>query len=114
MRKCAIGLRKEATDEPGGIPQSARADPELRQAARTARKLEKDAQKWAKWTENGWVCNHWQRQQIVLLETGELEKRVKTANEAYGFGRGVEKTLTREQAIILEAFTNEQLAEYMQ
>ena len=115
MRRCAQALRKEAIS-PGGISQSAihTPNPELRQAARSARKQEKDALKWAKWTkQDEWTGNDWQRKQIVLLETGELRRRVKSANDAYGFGKGAEGTLTREQAMTLEVFTNQQLTEYM-
>ena len=55
----------------------------------------------------------YQQQNIILLDTGELSLRAKRAREAYGFGKGVEKPLTREQAMILDAFSNKVLADYM-
>ena len=45
----------------------------------------------------------------MLLETGVLEKQVKAANAAYGFGKGAEEPLTREGAMMLRAFTDEVL-----
>ena len=53
------------------------------------------------------------RQQIMLLETGELAERVRSANAAYGFGKGAEEVLSREQAMTLRVFTSEVLNEYM-
>ena len=53
------------------------------------------------------------KKQILLLETGELEEQVRSANAAYGFGRGAEETLSREHAMTLEVFTNQALEEYM-
>ena len=49
----------------------------------------------------------------MLLETGELEKQVRSANAAYGIGKGAEETMSREQAMILEVFTNEMLKDCM-
>ena len=49
----------------------------------------------------------------MLLETGELEKQVRSANAADGIGKGAEETMSREQAMILKVFTNQQLKEYM-
>ena len=92
LRKCAQALRQEASDD-GGISQSARhtPKPELRRAALIAHRKEKDAKKWAMWASQGWRCTSWQEQQITLLETGELAKQVRSANAAYGFGKGVRK-----------------------
>ena len=53
------------------------------------------------------------KKQIVLLETGELAKQVRSANAAYGFGKGAEGALSREQAMTLAVFTSEVLNEYM-
>ena len=97
-------IAEEATCKP---------DPELRQAALRLRRQERDAKKWAMWTSQGWNCTSWQQKQIILLETGELEKRVREANPAYEFGKGAEESLSREQAMIFEVFTNQQLKEYM-
>ena len=106
--------RQEASND-GGISQSARHTPnlKLRRAALKARKQETDAKKLAMWASQGWICTPWQQQQIMLLETGELAKQVRSANAAYGFGRGAEEALTREQAMTLEVFTNQVLNEYM-
>ena len=114
MRRCAQALRQQATED-GGIAQSAirKPNPELRQAAKKARKLEKDAKKWAMWMSQGWTCTPWQQEQILLLDTGELTNQVAKANVAYGFGQGSEKPLSREQAMILNVFSGKQLAEYM-
>ena len=48
----------------------------------------------------------------MLLETGVLEKQVKAANAAYGFGKGAEAALTREQAMTLKVFTSEVLTDF--
>ena len=114
LRKCAEALRQGASDD-GGISQSARHTPnaQLRRAALNARRQEKDAKKWAMWTDQGWNCSSWQNKQIILLETGELAKQVQTANAAYGFGKGAEEALSREQAMTLKVFTSEVLNEYM-
>ena len=81
----AKALRQEASDD-GGISQSARhtPNPELRRAAVSARRQEKDAKKYAMWASEGWTCSPWQKKQIILLETGELAKQVRSANAAYG------------------------------
>ena len=112
MRQCAIALRKEAADEPGGIPQSAGADPVKKAAAKQARKLQKDAAKWKEWQQEGRKMSAYQQQNIILLDTGELSLRAKIAREACGFGKGVEKSLTRDQAMLMEAFTNKHLENY--
>ena len=114
MRKLAEALRREQNNA-GGISQSARhvPDPELRSAALKARQEEKYAKRIASWADSGWVCNSFQKEQLILLETGELAKRVRAANAAYGFGRGAEKALTGEEAMTLEAFTNQVLNEIM-
>ena len=114
LRKCAQALRQEESDD-GGISQSARhtPNPELRDAALKARRQEKYAKKCAMWTSEGWNCTLWQKQQIILLETGELAKQVRSANAAYGFGKGAEETLTRERAMTIEVFTSQVLNEYM-
>ena len=49
------------------------------------------------------------KKQIILLEAGELAKQVRSANAAYGFGKGAEEPLTREGAMMLRAFTDEVL-----
>ena len=46
-------------------------------------------------------------------DLGELAEQVKKANAAYGFGKGAEETLSREQAMTLEVFTSQVLDEYM-
>ena len=99
----------------GGIEQSARRKPnaKLRRAALNARRLEKEAKKWAMWADQGWNCSTWQNNQIILLETGTLAKQVRIANAAYGFGKGAEEVLSREQAMTLKVFTSEVLDEYM-
>ena len=109
-----IVINSDASNN-GGISQSARhtPNPKLRRAALGARRQERDAKKWAMWASQGWICTRWQQQQIMLLETGELAKQVRSANAAYGFGRGAEEALTREQAMTLEVFTNQVLNEYM-
>ena len=95
LRKCAQALRQGASAD-GGISQSAGhvPDPELRSAALKARQEEKYAKRIASWADSGWVLNSFQKEQLILLETGELAKRVRAANAAYGFGRGAEKALT--------------------
>ena len=50
---------------------------------------------------------------MTLLEKGELAKQVRSANAAYGFGKGAAGALTREQAMTLEAFSSQVLKEYM-
>ena len=104
MRKCAEALRRAASDD-GGVSQSARhtPNPELRRAAVSARIQEKDAKKYAMWASEGWTCSSWQKEQIMLLERGELAERVRSANAEYGFGKGAEEGVTREQAITLHA-----------
>ena len=48
--------------------------------------------------------------QFVLLETGELAEQVRSAIVAYGYGKGAQETLSREQAMTLEVFTSQVLA----
>ena len=114
LRKCAQALRQEASDD-GGISQSARdaPNPKLRQAAVRARRRERDAKKYKRWAIQGWICTPWEQQQIILLERGDLAKQVRSANAAYGFGKGAEGPLSREQAMTLKVFTSEVLNEYM-
>ena len=112
LRRCVQALRQELTGSTAEVA-TCKPDPELRQAALRLRRQERDAKKWARWTSQGWNCTSWQQKQIILLETGELEKRVREANAAYEFGKGAEERLSREQAMIFEVFTNQQLKEYM-
>ena len=81
----------------------------LRRAAIGARRQEKDTKKYTMWASQGWTCSSWQKKQIILLEAGELAKQVRSANAAYGFGKGAEEPLSREGAMMLKAFTNEVL-----
>ena len=110
LRRCAQALREGSSDD-GGVSQSARhtPNPQLRRAAVSARRQEKDAKKYAMWLSQGWTLSSWQRKQIMLLETGVLAKQVRAANAAYGFGKGAEEPLTREGAMMLRAFTDEVL-----
>ena len=84
----------------------------LRRAAIGARRQEKDAKKYAMWASQGWTCSSWQKKQIILLEAGELAKQVRSANAAYGFGKGAEAALTREQAMTLKVFTSDVLNDF--
>ena len=52
------------------------------------------------------------KKQIMLLETGVLAKQVRSANAAYGFGKGAEEALSREQAMTLKAYTSEVLNDF--
>ena len=108
LRKYAQALRQEAGDARSNSP-----DPELRRAAISARKQEKDAKRWQKWARQGWNCSPWQKKQICRLETGELAKEVRSANAAYGFGRGAEAPLSREHAMTLNVFSSQVLDDYM-
>ena len=110
LRRCARALREGASDD-GGVSQSARhtPNPQLRRAAVSARRQEKDAKKYAMWASQGWICNSWRQKEIILLERVELAKQVRSANAAYGFGKGAEEPLSREGAMMLKAFTNEVL-----
>ena len=54
-----------------------------------------------------------QKKQKMLLDSGELTNQVAKANAAYGFRQGSEKPLSREQAMILNVFSSQLLAEYM-
>ena len=114
LRKLAEALRRERNNA-GGISQSARhvSAPELRSAALKARRAEKDAKKIRSWAEQGWECNQFEQQQLILLNTGQLAQQREHANRAYGYGRGAEKPLTGHEKATLEAFTNQVLNEYM-
>ena len=114
LEKCAKVLRHNESDD-GGVSQSARhkPNPQLREAALEARKREKYAKKCEMWMDQGWWCNSYQERQIMLLQTGELAKRRRAANTAYGFGHGAPKALSREDIMLLEVFTNDVLNEYM-
>ena len=114
LRRCAQALRQEASDD-GGISQSARhtPNPELRDAALKARRQEKYAKKCPIWASEGWNCTSWEKKQIILLQTVALAKQVLAANAAYGFGKGAEETLSREQAMTIKVFTSDLLNEYM-
>ena len=113
LQKCAQALRQSACDD-GGVSQSARnpPNPMLRSVALNARKDEKDAKKYLQWAERGWNCSSYQRHQIVLLKTGQLAKQVRCANAKYGFGRGADTGMTREQAMTLKAFTSDVLDDF--
>ena len=117
LQRCAKALRQGASndDDDGGVSQSARhtPNPELRRAAVSARRLEKEAKKYAMWVSQGRSCSDWQKKQIILLQTGALTKQVRDANAAYGFGKGAERALSREEAMTLEVFTSQVLNEYM-
>ena len=102
LRRCAQALRQGASDD-GGVSQSANDELDLRRAAVSARRQEKDANKFAMWASEGWPCSPWQKKQIRLLETGELAEQVRSANAAYGFGKSAEEALSREQAMMLHA-----------
>ena len=105
LRRCAEALRHAPSDD-GDISQSAThtPNPELRHAAVSARRQERDAKKYAKWArEKGWACSPWQQRQIMLLNSGKLAEQVRSANAAYGFGKGTEEALSREQAMMLHA-----------
>ena len=52
------------------------------------------------------------KRQIIPVETGQFAQRVRSANAAYGFGRGVDAALTREQAMTLKVFTNDVLDDF--
>ena len=89
-----------------------KAEREAKKQERESKKQEKEAKKYATWARQGWICKSWQNQLIILLETGELAKRVRSANAAYGFGKGAEEALTREQAMTLKVFTNDVLDDF--
>ena len=114
LAKCAHYLRLELNTDPD-VPQARyyKPNPQLREAALTARRNEKDAKKYAMWQRKGWHCTPAERHQIILLDNGTLAKQVRDANKAYGFGRGAEKALSREEAMTLEVFTNQVLKDYM-
>ena len=84
----------------------------LRRAAIGARRQERDAKRYAMWASEGWTLSSWQKRQIILLETGQLAQRVRSANAAYGFGRGADAALTREQAMTLKVFTSDVLDDF--
>ena len=113
LAKCAHYLRLELKTD-GDVPQARyyKPNPQLREAALTARRDEKNAKKYAVWQGNGWHCTPGQKQQIILLDNGTLAKQVRDANKAYGFGRGAERALSREEAMTLEVFTNQPLKDY--
>ena len=56
---------------------------------------------------------HRAKKQIMLFETGVLAKQVRSANAAYGFGKGAVEVMSREQAMTLKVFTSQVLDEYM-
>ena len=108
LRRCARALRQGTSDD-GGVSQSSRhtLKPELRRAAVSARREVKDAKKYTVLASQGWACSAFQKQQITLLQMGELAKRVQAANAAYGFGQGAEEVLSREQAMTLKVFAGQ-------
>ena len=108
LRRCAQALREGSSDD-GGVSQSAShtPNPMLRRTAINARRQERDAKRYAMWASEGWTVSSWQRRQIILLETGQLAQRVRSANAAYRFGRGADAALTREQAMTFKVFTND-------
>ena len=115
LKALAEALRRDR-DNAGGVSQPARhvSAPELRSAALKARRAEKDAKKIRSWAEQGWECNQFEQQQLILLNTGQLAQQRQDANRAYGFGRGAEEPLTGHEKATLEAFTNHVLNEYME
>ena len=114
LYRCAETLRGEIKSS-GGVAQPAHSkpDPKLRQAARQARAEEKQAEKWARWHSQGWQLSDWQTKQVMRFQSQELTKNKKEANAAYGFGSGAQETMTREQLLVLEVFTNQYLQKYM-
>ena len=110
MRNCA-----HVYDNNNSVEQSAvrkGRDLELRRSALKARKELREAKRMASWKDQGWNYKSWERKQIMLLETGELAERVRKTNVAYGFGAGAETPLTRDQAMTIEVFTNQQVKAY--
>ena len=114
LKALAEALRRDR-DNAGGVSQPARnvAQPELRKAALKAREAEKEAKKIKSFVERGGKCNRSEQQQLILLNTGQLQAQREDANRAYGYGRGVEKPMTRHEKATLEAFTTHVLNDYM-
>ena len=51
-------------------------------------------------------ANAWQEEQIKLLDTGELAKRLYAVNNARGLGRGSNPPLSRQAAMQVEILTD--------
>ena len=49
---------------------------------------------------------------MILFEAGELEKRMRDINASYEFGQGADEQLSKEKAMTLEVFTNEDMKSY--
>ena len=54
----------------------------------------------------------WQESQVMQLELGTLEERMKKANTSYGYVVGADTGLTKEQAMTLEIFAKRLLRKY--
>ena len=55
----------------------------------------------------------WQESQVKQLQIGNLEKKMVEANVDYGHGVGANTSVTREQTMTMEVFTQKVVAKYM-
>ena len=101
----------DGVTQPGGVKQPTR-NMALRQDALRARKEVREAKKFQRWHSQGRQLEPWQERHVVLLETGQLEKKMRAANASYGHGVGAEAGLSREHAMTLQIFTNEPMRAY--
>ena len=111
LKKYAELLAAESREDDGSGKQLVR-NKGLRREALRARQALREAKKFRNWQEDGWQLTRWQQSQLVQLDLGNLEKRMKEANAAYGHGVGADMGITKEQAMTLQIFTENQLGNY--
>lgn len=112
QRRCVQMLRDERQKASGRKQVHTVPDKRLREEAVRAQKAVRDANAFQRWQFRGDHIQDWQAKQIILLGTGALEKEMVAANRAYGFGKGAELTLSRDQAVTLEVCTYAPLRAY--
>ena len=103
--------KNDGVTQPRGVKQPPR-NVVLRREALQARNYFREAKKFQRWHWNGWELEWWQQHQVILLENGELEEKMRAANASYGYGVGAEAGLSKEQAMTLEIFTNGPMRKY--
>ena len=106
---------ERTTDVPGegtgGVAQPTK-NHNLRREAVRVRKEVREAKKLFDWHSNGWELQPWQTRKVMLLQNGDLDKKKRAANKAYGHGVGVSTGLSKEQAMTLAIFTNDTMTNF--
>ena len=104
-------LQERATTQTSG-GEHPTGSPELRKVALHARQEYKRATKLRDTVRGGPALTKDELKLLGLLEDGTLNRRRLAANRAYGHGEGAQDPITKEQRIIMKAFTDNVLDAY--